>query len=240
MSRTLESALETLNEAGLNVFASMPVKSLPAGILQDLEVQDIRLGLAKSIVLVGHGGRELWSKLAKPLDSSRHPIDQYTRDQILLFNDEFLHDADLQLLYPHPKWNVPLQKLGRALNVARPSKLGLDIHPRFGPWFAYRAAFLTSVELPPTHLPDHRSACETCAAQPCVAQCPSGAVRPEAFRLTSCVDFRLSSSSACLDRCLSRLACPVGREHQYSLEQLQYHMLRPAHLRRLASYGARK
>lgn len=244
MTPKFESALQNLAEAGLNIFASTPIKSLPPEILKDIELEGIDVSRAATIVILGNGGGTLWSKLSKPIDPAQHPFDQYTQRQILNFNDQYLHDTELQLLYPHPKWTIPLQRLGRLLNIARPSKLGLDIHPNFGPWFAYRGAFLTSVELPPTNmrsnLNDVESPCESCATTPCISHCPSGAVQKDKFQLSTCSDFRLSESSPCFDRCLARMACPVGREHQYSLEQFQYHMLRPAHLKRLALYGTKK
>jgi hypothetical protein len=41
--------------------------------------------------------------------------------------------------------------------------------------------------------------------------------------LEACVNERKRVGSACADRCLSRLACPVASEHRYGAEQMKYH-----------------
>src|SRR5262249_25101276 len=110
-----------------------------------------------------------------------------------------------------------------------PSRLGLDIHETFGPWFAYRGVFLTAQEIPETDFAEFTSPCESCAEKPCVDACPPRAVG-QTFDVKTFGDFRFSGNSPCADRCLARAKCPVGAEHRYSLDQIQYHMLRPAHL----------
>jgi len=211
-----------LAQCGLNIFATAPVASLPVPLREAVPA-----GFERStLCLVGHGGRELWNHLPHPLDSAENPIDRFVLRQIERFQPT--------VLYPHSTLVYPLTQLGRYFNVARPSLVGLDIHPVFGLWFAYRAVFLTDMELPvvPAAAP-FASPCETCADKPCVKACPSQAVSVDGFQLGACATYRLSENSSCLSACHSRIACPVGAGHRYSEEQLRYHMSRPAHLKKL-------
>jgi hypothetical protein len=210
---------QTLARHGLNIFAAARVHRLPLEILGDIPNHP-----DQTLCLVGNGGRALWEKLPRPVRAEDHPIDRYT-----LHHLAELGDSTMQIIYPDSKWLIPLQKLGRILNVARPSLLGLDINETFGPWFAYRAVFLTSQRIPETAHAEFTSPCESCADKPCLSACPSGAVG-QPFDVKKCGDFRFSRNSPCADRCLARMRCPAEAEHRYSLEQIQYHMLRPAHL----------
>ena len=66
----------------------------------------------------------------------------------------------------------------------------------------------------------HHHILEHLSGQYCPAQAVQGVNQ---FKVTTCVDFRLQAQSACQDRCLSRLACPVAPEHCYEQEQISYH-----------------
>jgi epoxyqueuosine reductase len=229
------AALENLAAKGLNIFASVPMHELPAELrtfAQEPEYDHY------SLCMLGHGGTALWKSLPHPLEASTHPIDLLTIAQIDWFTRTLFPDADVILAFPRPDWILPLQRLGRFLNLARPSLLGLDLNEEYGPWFAYRGVFLTSAKVPRFLGTPFDSACETCAEKPCQKVCPAGAVgqAPQEFHLGACASFRLSENSRCADRCLARMACPVGAEHRYSLEQMQYHMGRSAHLNKLKAY----
>lgn len=127
------------------------------------------------------------------------------------------------MIYPHPKFLFPLQRLGRDLNISRPSLVGIDIHEKYGLWFSFRVVFLSTAKFPKRKFSTFESPCLSCKDQPCVKVCPAKAVGPN-FKISACTDFRLSLDSPCVDRCASRMACPIGREHQFSLSQIQYSM----------------
>lgn len=227
LSRRMDwtQTFEHLARRGLNIFASCRVERLPVELRECLGTA----ASAQTLCLIAHGGRTLWENLSHPLRSDQHPIDTFTTRLIL----EAFHDA--AFLYPHPFHVPPLQKLGRFLNLARPSMLGLDINEKYGPWFAYRAAFLTSLDIPEISPAPFASPCETCAEKPCLKACEPKAVGVE-FNIPRCAGFRFQENSPCADRCLARLACPFREEHRYTLEQMQYHMLRPAHLKKMSAF----
>jgi len=217
---TFDQAIKNLAEDGLNIFASCKTANLPEPLRAQLSTH-------RSVVLIGNGGRRLWERLPKPVDEHQHPFDRFAVERVKSF------DPGAEIIYPSSQVVAPLQQLARALNISRPSKLGLDIHPVYGPWFAFRAAFLTDAEIPEVIHQPFASPCESCSAKPCISACPVEAVSDGKFHLSTCADHRLAEGSPCLERCFSRQACPVGSAHRYSDEQQRYHMTRILHLANL-------
>ena len=106
--------------------------------------------------------------------------------------------------------------LGRACGLGWPSRLGVLIHPDYGPWISLRAVVLTRAALAATPpLPDP-SPCEACPG-PCASACPGGALRRQDFDVAACGRTTLSLET-CRVRCDARRACVMGREHAYSAE----------------------
>ena len=65
--------------------------------------------------------------------------------------------------------------------------------------------------------------CDTCEDKPCIAVCPAKALNQGDLNLPACLDYRLESHSRCKSQCLSRIICPIAKEHRYSQEQINYH-----------------
>lgn len=228
--KNLNDCLQKLASEGLNIFGSCLVANLPPEIQNDLTKAGIPIADFKSLSILAHGGRTLWTRIPQPANAEQHPINNHTLRLLENFG------APPLILFPNEKWLIPLQRLGRFLNLARPSLLGLDLNSEYGPWFAYRAVFLTKIALPETQKKEWDSPCNTCEDKPCIAACPSGATAEVPFGLNLCATYRLNENSECLSRCLARMACPYKSEHRYAEEQMNYHMLRPLHLRKLAGY----
>jgi hypothetical protein len=124
-----------------------------------------------------------------------------------------LHPGDAQPL-------IPFQRIGRAAGLGGPGPLGLQIHPRFGPWWAYRALIVLDRPLPPA--PPPGDGCAGCDA-PCVAACPAGAVGRGGFDVAACHGRRLVAAP-CRLSCDARIACVRGPEHRYRDVELAFHM----------------
>jgi hypothetical protein len=126
---------------------------------------------------------------------------------------------------------LPFQRLGRAAGIGAPGPLGLQIHPSYGPWWAYRAllalalegeaAALVEAPIDVERLPGPIG-CEGCDA-PCVAACPAGAVRLAGFSIGGCHAHRRVAPE-CQRSCIARIRCVRGPEQRYSDEQLAFHM----------------
>lgn len=152
-----------LRDVGLNIFLSVKVSNLPEDLFSFSPIQK-----EKTLVLIGAGGKSLWENLPHPLENNNHPVDTFSLEHIKDFAKNILKDDQIEILFPNDHYLLPLQKLGRFFNLAKPSPIGIDISEEFGLWFAYRGVFLTSKNLPSTFKTSFCSACEECLERPCL------------------------------------------------------------------------
>lgn len=219
----VSSGIARLASAGLNLCAILDTATLPETAVRMMVDSGVPLADYRRLVLFGHGGRRLWDALQARGMNGPDPIDHYSITCARDFIRHALGDPPVYRLYPEAPHLVPLQQLGAAAGWSAPSPLGSGIHPVYGVWFAYRAAFLVDADLPLLSDPPAPDRCAACGAKPCIAACPPGAVQVTAVDIERCARHRLRPSSPCADRCLARLACPYFPEHRYSEAQLQYH-----------------
>lgn len=219
------SAVDNLAEQGLNLYAVFELSQLPDSIIDDLKQSDTDLDKYSRLVLLGNGGQRFWDELEKVQIDVLHPVDTFS----LRLTEAFIKtvsaaDDSSLIVYPQSDVMVPLQQLGNLAGWGTPSPIGNSISPEFGLWFAFRAAFLTSVELTPTKNEQRPSPCLTCVDKPCQTACPAGAVQASSFtfKLQNCITHRLSVGSSCAATCLARMACPVGVEHRYPPQAVRY------------------
>lgn len=185
---------------------------------------------ATAAILVGDGGPEFFARFQRARSrrpaaaAASDPLDDFTRARVAAAVAEVLGAAgtSYHVLYPFVGEPValPFQRLGRAAGLPAPGPLGLQVHPIFGPWWAYRACVLAplalTVEAP---LPDPCAGCP----RPCVSACPGAAVTAGGLDVARCLAHR-RIDSACHASCAARLRCPVGAVHRYPDDQLAFHM----------------
>ena len=215
-----------LARAGLNLAAVFDCNDVPDKVERALQTLAPAPRALPQLLLLGAYGRRSWEALAESGGGGDDPVDAYSLKVARRFVAEHLGAVRTHFLYPGD-FPLPLQSLGEALGWSHPSPLGLGIHPEYGLWFAWRAAFLADTRLTPTPRRTTRSPCLDCADKPCIATCPARAVHAaQPFGLRACAGHRLAPDSSCAATCLSRLACPVGAAHRYSEEQFAYHSQR--------------
>ncbi|MEM8859435.1 MAG: hypothetical protein AAGD96_13995 [Chloroflexota bacterium] len=233
-----EQGLVTCQNNGLNLSVVFDVNELPAEIH---EKSSVNLLDYSRLVLLGNGGQLFWEALDRYGWPLENPVDSFSLHLTQNLLESFSKPADSSLiLYPQQSHMIPLQQLGSLAGWGTPSPIGNSIHPQFGLWFAFRAAFLTTVKLPVTHVNVEQSPCETCRKKPCQTACPVNAVKgnSEQFELYQCIDHRVKEGSSCRSKCLARLACPVGREHRYPRKAIEYLYL--SSVRSIAAWKARQ
>lgn len=230
MKTQLQAGLRYLAAAGLNLVAILDLVGLPADFERALAEADIQKEDFARLLLVGHGGRQLWRafQAAEGPDGAPDPLDRFTRRHLdfVMQNKWGVPVNHCLYLYPLSPLSLPLplQQLGSAAGWAHRSPIGSDMHPDFGLWFAYRAAVLIKDELPLLSQPLRPSPCDTCVEKPCMPACPAGAVGEIGrFGLNACISHRLQPRSSCASQCLARLACPVAPQHRYTAAQITYH-----------------
>jgi epoxyqueuosine reductase QueG len=107
------------------------------------------------------------------------------------------------------------------------SPIGLLIHRQHGLWHAYRGAFLfDDVVIGLPAIGAAVSPCVSCIEQPCLSACPVDAFSSERYDSATCAaHVRSDTEPDCLHRgCAARLACPVGTDSVYGVDQMEFHM----------------
>lgn len=180
---------------------------------------------ARTLVLIGNVGSELWDRSGAEIGAIEgpDPLDRWTRRTI----DPIARAAGGLALYPFdgpPYW--PFQRWAERAEGVRPSPIGIQIHPEYGLWHAYRAAVLLPVAVarPPVR---GGHPCDKCVDKPCLTHCPVGAFTSAGYDVERCVDHvvALQNEGSCNDvGCLARLACPIGAPWRYRPEHARFHM----------------
>jgi epoxyqueuosine reductase QueG len=118
-------------------------------------------------------------------------------------------------------------KLGVLAGLGTPSRIGLLLSERFGPWMALRGALFTSADFglaPRAGLALRAEAPDLCAGcpAPCVSACPEALPGSAEFPWQRCFDAR-KGQPPCQLRCGARAACVVTPAERYDDLEITYH-----------------
>jgi hypothetical protein len=213
-----------LGALGLNVFLPLAPAAFD-GAVGTPRLAELLPGAAAALI-VGSGGPAFFDRFDRApeaSDGAPNPLDRYTARVVVRAAREALDPLGIAhaLYFPFGASPlIPFQRLGRAAGLGGPGPLGLQIHPRFGPWWAYRALIALDRPLPAATPPG--DGCAGCDA-PCVAACPARAVQRSGFEVTACHARRLVAEP-CRLSCAARIACVRGPEHRYRDAELAFHM----------------
>jgi hypothetical protein len=215
-----------LDAAGLGAGGVLDVARYDALVPPAWRAERVLLG-ARSVVVVASGGRAFWEAFCASPEASRgpHPVDAFAR-RVLGETVEALEAAShaaRALHYDERRGGefADFVALGRAAGLGAPSRLGLLLHPIYGPWLSIRAVLLTALDLDESPALTGFDPCQGCPA-PCATACHGAAVPPTGFDAAGCAATR-RSEPACALRCDARRACVVGRAHAYAPEQEAHH-----------------
>lgn len=186
---------------------------------------------ARGAVVVGSGGPSFFERFERgsrqARDGQPNPLDRYTRETVEAAAASALapwgvrHATRFPFLTSAPaQAHLPFQRLGRAAGLGGPGPLGIQVHPVYGPWWAYRALIVVDRALP--EAAPVGDGCAGCHA-PCVAACPAGAVQTSGFLVPAC-HARRRTAEPCRLSCVARITCIRGPEHRYRDEELAFHM----------------
>ncbi|HXU00394.1 MAG TPA: ferredoxin [Polyangia bacterium] len=214
---------------GLNVVVPLAAAAFDAACapVTTLTLASLMPG-ARTAVVVGSGGPGFFDRFASGSpeagDGTPNPLDRYTKRVAVAAATDALASlgATYAVYFPFDGAEplIPFQRLGRAAGLGGPGPLGLQIHPAFGPWWAYRALVVVDRDLPPR--PPIGDGCAGCDA-PCVDACPAHAVARAGFSVAACHARRLVAEP-CRLSCAARIACVRGPQHRYTDAQLAFHM----------------
>lgn len=209
MDHPILTAIRRASFAPLGWFAPAPDDKVPDS--------------ARFVILIGNAGPDMFHRFAHERDPLRDTIDDWTRATV----SSLAADLDATAVYPFdmsPPW--PFLTWARRGGAGHVSPLGLNIHPVYGLWHAYRATLLFPVvfDLPRPTAGAHP--CESCTAKPCLAACPVSAFDGKSYDVEACAaHVKCEAGAPCATRgCLARHACPVGQAYAYAPAQAQFHM----------------
>jgi hypothetical protein len=217
-----ELATEGLHVARVVTQRALDALGLP------VQLDDLLSG-ATAALIVGDGGPGFFDRFQRASAATdpgeEHPLDGYTSRVVPAAVSRAARQQGpafaFAVRYPFSRDpSLPIQKIGEAAGLPPPGPLGLQVHPRFGPWWAYRALVVLDLPLPEEAPLD--SSCAGCPA-PCVTACPGGATTTAGLQVRACITERLASP-ACQGSCVARSACIAGPEHRYPAGQLAFHM----------------
>lgn len=188
---------------------------------------------ARFVILIGNAGPEMFRRFARARDPRHDLLDDWTRVVI----DGIAADLEVSAAYPFDAPPLPFLSWARRAGAGHVSPLGLNIHPTYGLWHAYRAALLFPVVFDFPGQSGGAHPCETCVGRPCLSACPVSAFDGKAYDVAACGRHILSpAGEACMtDGCLARRACPIGQGFRYEPEQMRFHMRAFAKAREIGS-----
>jgi hypothetical protein len=222
--------------AGLNVAALLAPSQYDALVPESWQARQL-LPNAASVIVIGSGGDGFYWAARKARPGSVHPVDDYCAELVGRAADrlEAAGFATCAAFYwerrtrngGEPGEFADFVALARAAGLGAASRLGMLLHPRYGPWFAIRALLLSERPAPvaanEAATADPFDPCPSCSA-PCIAACPGNAVAlRKKFSGQRCAETR-HKLAACAARCDARLACPQGADYRYDPEALSHHM----------------
>lgn len=174
-----------------------------------------------AIVLLGSAGSSLWDHFQAARRDEADPLDNWSRRVVGALAESF--SARPLLPQDGPPFH-PFQRWAMAAEPVFPSPMGVLIHPRYGLWHSYRGALAFAAPL--ADLPARVAAanpCDSCVDRPCVGGCPVGAAAP-VYDVPKCKAYLAGGGRCRAIGCLSRHACPLGRDYAYGPEQAAFHM----------------
>lgn len=223
----LDSFVAALAPDGLNLVGVISVAEWDAAAPPVRQSSAVAPG-AKSIIVVGNGGPRMWRAMGEAIEADAgvlvdqpHPVDAFARARVLAAGSVFAACS--------PKWfwaaadatvHLDFRMLAQMAGFGTVGRLGLVMHPTYGPWLGLRAACFVTIELEPTRAAGAHP-CDGCSA-PCVSACPGGAFSTGNWAVDACTSFK-AASTRCADTCYSRLACPAGVAERYEVEAITYH-----------------
>jgi hypothetical protein len=210
--------------AGLNLAGVVPIAAYDR-LVPDAWRAGRLLPGAVSALVIGGGGRALHRLHLRLAPDA--PLDDFVAG-VVARGCQRLRGAGWQaraFAYDEAREGsyVDLVALGRRAGLGAPSRLGLLLHPEYGPWCSLRALVLTDRPLPEPSETGF-APCDGCTA-PCAEACPVAAPRalPAGFDVRACGAQR-AREGPCRSRCAARRACVYGQDHAYDEAAEEGHM----------------
>ena len=236
----MSSLVHTIRSAGepfgLNLVAAVPAHRYDAVVTQPYRAAALD-AKAKSIVVIANGGGALWLGLRRHAEhhpgwwERENPLDDFTRTIVEKEIEPVIRQSRCRytMVFPFTSGATTLNfiELGKVAGLGGSSILGVVVHPKFGPWIAFRAAILVDELIDAPGEAASFDPCPSCTQRSCIAACPTAAVAfPSGWDIPRCLAYRIESEPDCTPRCHARVACVLGPQYRYPEDELAYHQRR--------------
>ena len=219
---TLDALRSSLAAAGLNLTGSLPVEEYDQLVPEPWRSQNV-YPPCKGVLIVGNGGRVLWPvfKASPEAQRRKNPLDRYTR-HVLRESSAAMRPQAHAVLYTDKREDayLPLVALARRAGFGVPGRVGVLLHPHYGPWISIRAALLLGQAVAFEESAPF-DPCTGCPA-PCESACHGQVVSSQGVDTVGCFRTKLLKR-ACRAACDARSACVAGPEHAFTPEQIAHH-----------------
>jgi methylmalonic aciduria homocystinuria type C protein len=203
---------------GLDIVHPFAVRWFNAGVAPAQRLP--AYGRADALGLLIGNTRALWAPLRAAyrvdtaLQACADPVDSYVEERVYAALAPIAIASSVWCA--HFPRRLAIQRLADVTGLAPLSAVGLNVHPLFGPWLALRAAVVLDMPGPAGAAPATLPSCPDCA-RTCMP----------AFERARAAQADEDDIAATWPLWLAvRDACPVGRAHRYSEEQIRYHYAR--------------
>ena len=222
---------QELLPVGINMFGVLRPSTFNQMVARDIYSNDILVG-TRAIVIVASGGRKFFESFrATHVDpGTKHPLDTYTRNVLRGATAYWERVSGVRTRSVFPFFDetpvLPFVRLGEAARIGAQSLLGILLHPRFGPWIAFRGAIFVDHELPFTDSgrfdlrfreiwksPNWRGPARAAPCAGCPAFCGVGDLSLAEVVHLPATEFAMA-----------RRKCVYGRSNAHSKEQQEFHL----------------
>lgn len=216
----VETVSGALAPAGLDLVQPLSVAWYNAAVEAAYALPDF--GRAHALGIVVGNTRAMWPRFlaARAADTalraSADPIDVYAAHAIETTAARLALATEIRLASDPPPWLVSMQRLADVSGLAPLSPSYLNVHPIYGPWIGLRGVIVVDTEGPAERSEPAPRPCDCTAT--CLPLFRAAMATPHAG--TADIAASWTHWIAVRD------ACPVGRAHRYSDQQLRYHYLK--------------
>ncbi|MBT3784604.1 hypothetical protein HOF92_06475 [bacterium] len=205
---SINNLKKLLNKAGFDLFQTFSVQDYNRRVNAENRFHSDSPGAG---ILVGNT-RSIWPHFLGHLQlhdewiNRKNPFDDFVEFTLL----ECLRDLPIKhrIRYAHrpEPFHISFQKLAQYSGLAFLSKSHLSVHPHYGSWFSLRAALVLEIGLQTTENELQENPCSSCE-HGCIP----------AFQVA------MRKDSTWREWLKVRDSCPLGKNHRFSEQQIEYH-----------------
>lgn len=223
----LKDAKERAGTLGFDLVGALPIGAYNRVVDESAHIAD--LGDARNLALVIANTKTLWPVFVQHLRQNPEclrwpdPLDRYVQSCLSALFAELPIRAELRWAHKPEPAHVSMQTLAQLAGIGYKTDSYLVVHPVYGQWVALRAVAVLPVRGPDEAFAWTDPPCAACASgcRPALTAAMAGEEYPAQH---ATVRENWKSWAAIRD------ACPLGKAHRYSEEQIRYHYMKDTKL----------